>query len=218
MARDILIDLGAQWGHVVPLSVLEKIDHIEFHEDGHITVACDGRTFRSRSKFSDEEQEQQKNRLLGFSNGIVSEADYTAIMKSIQAQTGVEIEDVQNDPLVDITYIRRLWAERQGVPFYRFVLTYDPATGQVVVDEDHNGAFHNVITDWCDPSVLEKLNEQEQMLLFAHEVLFRMVEPIIPEPDLPDDPFADIPAMGVRSPRQQIDLGEIIGSDKIIKA
>lgn len=221
MATDILIDLGSPWGHVVPLSVLEQITHIEFLGDGHIEVTCetaseDGRIrsfkFKSRKAFDDETGEEEKRRLLGFSNGLIQRTDVEKIIETMSAQTGVAFDEVLENPVYDISFLRRIWATHMGEPFFRFVLQFDPETQQVLVQEDHNDTFElGVLPGWTDPDIIKDMNEDERALLFAYEVIYQMAEPILPEPGEGafSDPMANVPVMGVRGMQtQQIDLAE----------
>ncbi len=221
MAADILIDMGPDWGHVVPLSTLERISHIEFSDDGIIHVSCDPDAdakirrfeFKSRKPFEGEAMEAEKARLLGFSNGLVGREDVETIMNTMKAQTGVEPSVLLSEPVYDISYIRRLWAEQKNEPFFRFVLQYDHESGQVMIDEDHNDLFLKIIPEWVDEDILDRLDEDEQLLLFSYEVLYKLSEEFLPEPEdgAVTDPHANIPPMGVvgAEVKQSVDLAGI---------
>lgn len=217
---DILIDLGSKWGHVVPLSVLEHINHIEFLEDGHIQVVCDQATdlktksfrFKSRKPFDESEASSEKTRLLGFSNGLIQREDVESIIETMSAQLGDDFTEILKDPVYDISFIRRLWATHMGEPFFRFVLQYDIETQQVLVHEDHNEEFEEVMPAWTDPDVIQNMSGDEQALLFAYEVMYQMAEPLLPESEEGafTDPMANVPVMGVQgAATQKIDLSEV---------
>lgn len=221
MSADILIDMGPGWGHVVPLSTLERISHIEFSDDGIIHVACDPDAeakirrfeFKSRKPFEDEAMEAEKARLLGFSNGLVGREDVEAILSTMKLQTGVDPSVTLSDPVYDISYIRRLWATQKNEPFFRFVLQYDHESGQVMIDEDHNDLFLKIIPEWIDDDILDGLEEDEQLLLFSYEVLYKLSEEFLPEPEEGafTDPHANVPVMGTigAEVKQSVDLAGI---------
>jgi len=220
MANDILVDLGSEWGHIVPLSVLEVISHIEHGTDGHFTVACEIDAeqkqrlfkFRSRAPFSDEQAAIEKRRLLGFTTGLISNEDVKNILASIGEQTGMPFEMILADPVYDISFLRKLWATHMGIPFYRLVLQYNPATDRVEVNEDHNQEFeHLVLPAWTDKDMRKTMNEEDSALLFAYEVIYQMVEPLLPEEGMVafTDPLEHIPTMSMQGVRQQYDLANI---------
>lgn len=214
---DILVDLGPEWGHVVPLSVLEEITHIEFMTDGHIQVTCEfpyeekrrAYKFKSRKPFDDETGEKEKSRLFGFSTGLISLEDVERIMKTMEAQTGVEYMEILKNPVYDIKFVRRIWASHMGEPYFRFILHYDPETENVMVEDHHNEEFIGILKDWLDPSMIRDLNPDDGLILFAYEAIARLAEPLLPEDEDGAfiDPMADIPVLGVKgATTQQIDL------------
>lgn len=213
---DILVDLGSKWGHVVPLSVLEDLTHIELLPDGHIQVTCefpyeDKRRpfkFKSRKPFTEDEGEIEKSRLFGFSTGLISKADVEQIMKTMEAQTGVEYMEILKEPIYDIKFIRRIWASHMGEPYFRFILQFDPETQTVTVEDHHNEEFQDILPDWLGAETVRNLNPDERLLMFAYETIYRLAEPILPEEDGGAfmDPMADIPVMGVKGVQTQVDL------------
>jgi len=217
---DVLIDLGLEWGHVVPLSVLEHITHIEIMDTGHLDVTCDfdaeekRRTFRfkSRKPFTDEQIEVEKTRLLGFSNGIVSSADMQEIVESLEKQSGVPYTETLTEPSYDISMIRQIWSSMTGLPFFRFVLHYDPESEQVLVDNNHNDHFLlKTVPNWLDDRAMRSITStDDKLLMFAYEVIYRLVEPLLPEDEAGAfmDPNANIPMMGsiLGSTTQRVDL------------
>lgn len=204
MAGDLLIDLGDEWGHVLPLSLLEQIKHIETMPDGRMAFSCTiseaGKTkrFLSRNSFDSDGQKTQKQRLLGFVNGLIGRADLAEVIEGMKHQTGMEIEEVFNNPSYDISMVRQLWATHRGEPYFRFNLQFDPEEGKILVSEDHNEEFEAIPTEWIDASVLANKSDDERALLFVYEVVYRMVENILPEGEGGAfvDPFADVPVMG----------------------
>lgn len=225
---DLLIDLGIKWGNIVPLSVLEHITHIQVLETSQIEVVCEfekdsGRKafrFRSRSAFHDEELQLQQIRLLGFSNGIISRADMETIIQSMEAQSGVSAKLILQDITYDISMIRQIWSSMNGEPYFRFILHYDVDTQQVMVDNNHNEEFLSILPDWLDDRTLQMVQSiDERLLMFAYEVMSRLVEPLLPEPEDGAfmDPNAHIPMMGgvVGSTTQRIDLANI-GPEQIM--
>jgi len=222
---DILIDLGPAWGHIIPLRALGHISHIEYSANNRIIVQCDfpkkdkrePLKFSSRECFSSDELEVERQRLLGFSCGIVSREDMMTIIKSMELQTGVSIEEKLNEPLYDMEFVRRIWASIHDEPYFRFVMQYDGKTKQVAIDESHNEDFTEVLHDWMDETTLHVVSDRdEQLLLFAYEVLYKMAEPLLLEPEdgLFMDPDANIPTMAVKGPTQTVDLAKI-GEDQI---
>lgn len=216
---DVLIDLGPDWGHVVPLSVLEEISHIELLPDGHIHVTCEFPyeekrrpfKFKSRKKFSDEEGEKQKNRLFGYSTGLISREDVEQIMKTMEAQTGVEYTEILKEPVYDIKFIRRIWATHMGEPYFRFILQFDPETQTVSVEDHHNEEFQAILPDWLGADYVRTLGADERLIMFAYETIYRLAEPFLPEDEHDPlmDPMANIPVMGVKGVETTVDLANM---------
>lgn len=215
---EILVNLGPKWGHVVPLSMLENITHIDTTQD-RILVKCGTKNkngnydmeFSSMYLFGDEGKDQEINRLLGYSNGVISKDDAQAILDSITAQTGVTTIDLLSEPAYDISYIKQIWSAALNKPYMRFSIQYDPENETVLVSENHNDEFMRVPPAWGDEEMLSALTDEEQILLFVYDVMHKMVEPFLPEDDI-IDPTADIPPMRGMSgglATQRVDLADI---------
>jgi hypothetical protein len=141
-----------------------------------------------------------------------------AIFKTIELQTGVPSKVVLNDPVYDISFLRRIWASLQGLPYFRFVLQYDPAMGTVVVDESHNEEFVPIIPEWIGTTRAMIVQDvQDQLLLFAYEAIYQLAEPLQPEGEegAMIDPMADIPVIGMGN-TQKVDLARLRG-DQIMQ-
>lgn len=223
---DVLIDLGPEWGHVVPLDVLEEITHIEFLPDGHIQVTCEFphedrrrvQKFKSRKPFDDEQAEKEKSRLFGFSTGLVSKEDVERIMQTMAAQTGVEFTEILKEPVYDVKFIRRIWATHMGIPYFRFILQFDPENQTVEIEDHHNQEFQDILPEWLGADVVRNLNADERLIMFAYETIYRLAEPILPEDEDGAfmDPMANIPVMGVHGMQtQKVDLANM-SPDQIV--
>lgn len=221
MTAGILIDLGPKWGQIIRLDRLENVIQIEQTPENQLRVygevMAEGKTqaqsfkFTSVKPFTDDELVIEKARMLGFTNGLISRSDMETIFASVELQTGVKPKVILDQPVYDISFLRRVWASLQGQPYFRFVLQYDPEAGTIVVDESHNQEFLPIIPDWIGKVSAALVQDvQDQLLLFAYEAIFQLAEPLLPEGEegAMIDPMADIPIMGSGN-RQQVDLGRI---------
>lgn len=222
----ILIDLGPLWGHIVSLDMLTRIVHIEVLETTRIRVVCSTKSslqktkkedwfeFTSKPMEHDYEISKQTQRLMGFSNGVISESDMKNIIKGLEMHSGKKIDVVLSEPLYDIQSIRKYWADVHDEPYFRFVIQYDSTSKQMMINEDHNNLFKTVIPKWVDETSLELLSDtSDHLLLMAYEVMYNLVEPILPEPEHGafTDPLTNIPVLGdpIGSTTQRVDLSKI---------
>jgi len=227
---DVLIDLGEKWNHIVPLSSLTNISHIAI-DDGRFTIECTIPTstepriveYQSAKRFSGKEIITEKNRLLGFSNGIISKNDMKTIISTIEAQTGNKIKETLDKPIYDIHYVRRVWATLHEEPYYRFILQYDVANQNITAVEEHNDEFVDILGDWLDDYTMSVvMGNDDRLLLFAYNALQRMAEPVLPITDQDEfmDPTANIPVMG-DSPlglaTQKVDLSQMDDSNVLMR-
>jgi hypothetical protein len=219
---DILIDLGEQWNHIIPLSTLMNITHIAV-ADSFITIECtivnggDVRVvdYKSALRFSAKDIQLEKNRLLGLSNGIINNKDMKSIIASMEAQTGLKIKEVIDKPSYDIHTIRKIWAELNNEPYFRYILQYNPVDENIQVVEEHNDIFaNNTLGEWMDEHTMRVVtNLDDRLLLFAFNAIDSIAEPIRPLADEDEflDPNADIPVMGDATQglaTQQVDLSQ----------
>ena len=218
---DILIDLGEMWNHIIPLSSLASISHISV-SDGQFIIECTIQTdkesriveYKSAKRFNDKELATEKNRLLGFSNGIIGKDDMKAIIKTMETQTGKKLKETLDQPVYDMHYVRRVWATLHDEPYYRFILQYDPVEDTVKAVEESNDAFAGILGDWLDDHTMQVVTKlEDRLLLFAFETIDRMADPIKTLTDRDEfvDPNADIPVMGDATQgraAQQVDLSQ----------
>ena len=214
---NLLIDLGDQWGHIVSFDQLQNITHVEVMGSNRLRVTCGHETvdskpfhFQSAEAFTKDGIKNEKNRLLGLSNGIIGKADMQSIINDIETQTDKRIDVILEDTQYDISFVRKIWATLQGIPHFRFTLTYDAENQNIKVNESHNEQFIKILPEWLDFRTMQVLEDHDDLLLmFAYEVLYQMAEPLLPEPEdgAVIDPDANIPTMkGTPMTTQQVDL------------
>ena len=228
---DVLIDLGKLWGHVIPLSTLEHITHIK-RVDKRIIVECTipvpddkPRIVEFESKIIDSEKwlKEEKNRLIGLSNGIINNEDMNNIIDTMEIQTGKKIEETLDKPVYDLHYVRRIWASLNDKPYFRFILQYDPENQNINAVEEHNDDFTGILGDWLDEYTMKVVTDlNDRLLVFAYNAIERMAEPVLPMTDNDEflDPTANIPVMANASQglaTQSVDLANIKPDDIMMR-
>jgi len=227
---DILIDLGEKWNHIIPLSSLMHISHINI-DDGQFIIECtipngtDHRIveYKSYKRFSGKDIISEKNRLLGFSNGLIGKTDMKNIIATMETQTGNKLKETLDKPVYDMHYVRRIWATLHEEPYFRFIIQYNPTDQNVNAVEEHNDQFSDILGDWLDDYTMNVVTGlDDRLLLFTYNAIQRMAEPVLPLTDGDEflDPTANIPVMGDATQglaTQKVDLSKIDNNNTMMR-
>jgi len=190
----MLIDLGPDWGHIVPLNVLTNI----------IRISYDSHKVTLHYREGDKNMELQSNAvvdsqvlisdIIPIINGIIPKDRMRLILSGIQAQVGKDIPDILDRQIPDIGALRKLWAEINDDPYMQFGLSYDKDEDSVNFDVEFNEKFKDVMDKWLDNVTNEVVqSDEEKALIFVLEAIKNVIEPMKPSNELPPD--EDLPTM-----------------------
>lgn len=173
----VMIDLGENWGKIVPLSWLLRIQCIDYNRDTR-TVSFSiwedpekPLVIQSRTMDSIETMEREKGRLLSYVNQVLSQSDLETTLGIIAKAIG----ETSMDTLLidrtgyDLADLRKTYSEMMGLPFYQCIITYNALNDSMEMDERFNKQFEAIADASIDGG--SDLDYSERRLIMVNQVV-----------------------------------------------